>query len=606
MIIPGGSGGSAGSIGSWEDLINTPVLPLWEAAYQRVRTNNGRARIIVVSDSTGVGGVNPDVGWPYQLANAFTNSGISASADYCSAGVFALDTQRVTIGSSWTNDGLMLTAGGLSYKATTTTNAIVFKPQQPCTHGRVWFITQPGGGTVSIELKNNGSSVTTTTVSTDGADGISYLDVTSGGTLFGNPTFDVKYVSGGQVNVFGIEAWNGNCVTIINTSLGGSAIDDWSSTTNTRSWLNAVIAMAPDLILVAPGINSIPGTALSTYQSQIETFVAGVKAAGIDLAMMTFVPANPVDGTHNVSVAVQDSYVEINRAVATTEELPLIDVYKYFVSYDVSSAAPYSRYVDTWVHPAQNGYSAMTGLVYSILTANAKIPKTSNQKVTFDELNVNTNFSIRDGVMISKGGTGSSFFGAAAGGTGSSGINNTIVGDGAGALLSSGQNHTAVGKGALAASLSGKLNNTAIGYESLKACTGSNNTALGLQAGLIVSSGTDNTILGQKVGSTVLTTGSRNILIGNSNAVTTPAAGTNDFLNIGNIITGDLSSNFNLSLLNGAATAGSFGGGVKVMFISNATTVPTTNPTGGGILYVEAGALKYRGSSGTVTTLGVA
>ena len=38
-------------------------------------------------------------------------------------------------------------------------------------------------------------------------------------------------------------------------------------------------------------------------------------------------------------------------------------------------------------------------------------------------------------------------------------------------------------------------------------------------------------------------------------------------------------------------------------FVANATTVPTTNPVGGGILYVEAGALKYRGSSGTVTTI---
>lgn len=49
-----------------------------------------------------------------------------------------------------------------------------------------------------------------------------------------------------------------------------------------------------------------------------------------------------------------------------------------------------------------------------------------------------------------------------------------------------------------------------------------------------------------------------------------------------------------------------FGGGAKVLGIANATTVPTTNPTDGGVLYVEAGALKYRGSSGTVTTLAVA
>lgn len=57
---------------------------------------------------------------------------------------------------------------------------------------------------------------------------------------------------------------------------------------------------------------------------------------------------------------------------------------------------------------------------------------------------------------------------------------------------------------------------------------------------------------------------------------------------------------YNTTLL---ANAGSYGSGSGVLFLGNATTVPTTNPTGGGILYVEAGALKYRGSSGTVTTI---
>ena len=46
-----------------------------------------------------------------------------------------------------------------------------------------------------------------------------------------------------------------------------------------------------------------------------------------------------------------------------------------------------------------------------------------------------------------------------------------------------------------------------------------------------------------------------------------------------------------------------FGGGAGVIAIKSATTVPASNPTGGGVLYVESGALKYRGSSGTVTTI---
>ena len=41
----------------------------------------------------------------------------------------------------------------------------------------------------------------------------------------------------------------------------------------------------------------------------------------------------------------------------------------------------------------------------------------------------------------------------------------------------------------------------------------------------------------------------------------------------------------------------------KVIPMTNATTVPTTNLTTGGHLYVEGGALKFRGSAGTVTTV---
>jgi len=53
----------------------------------------------------------------------------------------------------------------------------------------------------------------------------------------------------------------------------------------------------------------------------------------------------------------------------------------------------------------------------------------------------------------------------------------------------------------------------------------------------------------------------------------------------------------------GIGTTNQFGGGAGVVGIANAGTVPASNPTAGGILYVEGGALKYRGSSGTVTTI---
>jgi len=53
----------------------------------------------------------------------------------------------------------------------------------------------------------------------------------------------------------------------------------------------------------------------------------------------------------------------------------------------------------------------------------------------------------------------------------------------------------------------------------------------------------------------------------------------------------------------GIRTTSQFGGGQGVMAIANASVAPSVNPAGGGILYVEDGALKYRGSKGTVTTI---
>jgi hypothetical protein len=54
------------------------------------------------------------------------------------------------------------------------------------------------------------------------------------------------------------------------------------------------------------------------------------------------------------------------------------------------------------------------------------------------------------------------------------------------------------------------------------------------------------------------------------------------------------------------ALSGAFGGGDGVIGLANATTAPNSNPSGGGVLYAEAGALKWRGSGGTVTTIAAA
>ncbi|MFF8279898.1 hyaluronoglucosaminidase [Streptomyces lateritius] len=53
----------------------------------------------------------------------------------------------------------------------------------------------------------------------------------------------------------------------------------------------------------------------------------------------------------------------------------------------------------------------------------------------------------------------------------------------------------------------------------------------------------------------------------------------------------------------GVAGAESYGGGDGVIGIRNATTPPTANPTNGGVLFAEGGALKWRGPAGSVTVI---
>lgn len=106
--------------------------------------------------------------------------------------------------------------------------------------------------------------------------------------------------------------------------------------------------------------------------------------------------------------------------------------------------------------------------------------------------------------------------------------------------------------------------------------------------------------------------------IGNINLTTGGFSPPNEYGGNINILAGSNSgsSNIILRLLTAGGSTAHFsfdtgtdagpGGGNGVIAIQNAGTNPSTNPTGGGILYVTAGALTYRGSSGTVTTIAVA
>lgn len=92
------------------------------------------------------------------------------------------------------------------------------------------------------------------------------------------------------------------------------------------------------------------------------------------------------------------------------------------------------------------------------------------------------------------------------------------------------------------------------------------------------------------------TNGVQNTVMGFNNSGSTDAQGTpNNHSYFGNL------NGYPLSFTSNGALLGTWAS--TEILIKNTTGAPGSNPSGGGYLYVESGALKYRGSSGTVTTI---
>ncbi len=176
-----------------------------------------------------------------------------------------------------------------------------------------------------------------------------------------------------------------------------------------------------------------------------------------------------------------------------------------------------------------------------------------------------------------------------------SGNGNLAVGVNAQVALTEGSDNTAIGASAQLALTSGN-GNLALGVSAQRGLTtGGDNVGLGVSALRSVTDGFINTAVGKDAGYTDGTTAtgasvSNTLLLGYGAQAT-----------VSNVaVIGSTTDRMSLCLGNYGAELGS---GRGVFALSNAQTNPSTNPSGGGVLYADGGALKWRGSSGTVTTI---
>jgi hypothetical protein len=175
--------------------------------------------------------------------------------------------------------------------------------------------------------------------------------------------------------------------------------------------------------------------------------------------------------------------------------------------------------------------------------------------------------SVLVGMWAGASATGSNnvFIGFRSGEVSSSAANNIYLGSSAGRYATA-SNNTLIGyQSGMAASGAGQLtgtDNTFLGFETgMVTTSGYGNTFIGDSAGIVNATGGDNTLLGKGTGAS-LNVESRNILIGAG----VDTDNTNDYLNIGNTIFGDMGTNPTTPLSNDAviSIAGNLGIGTSV------------------------------------------
>jgi len=165
--------------------------------------------------------------------------------------------------------------------------------------------------------------------------------------------------------------------------------------------------------------------------------------------------------------------------------------------------------------------------------ATAPATFTSGENPTASDATNNTLGGTSAGAALIAGGTGNTLFGKSAGDALTTGDNNVAIGlDALGASTTGGKQvaigyqammamdtdsseSVAIGAEALKTAASGSYVNVAVGAAALKLATGSNNTAVGWNAGTAVSSGVENSFLGCLAGAAA-TTPSGLVAIGNS------------------------------------------------------------------------------------------
>lgn len=360
-IANGGTGGNATTYQTNLQVASALNLPHWRAALARVASGTGTAKVFIIGDSQSLGynngmANNLLTSYPAMLMNMFNGAHIPATFENRIGDTLITDG-RFTIGS-WTDLGTMIVGGNqATYATAATSTAQSFTSTTPINSCNLIYYAGANAGAFSWQVDGGSSTTITETINT-----ISSATVTM---PLGVHKVGVNWVSG-IPGFIGFDCSNTTipAIDVIDAAATGTTTANWSSSTLTAgstTILQSTTFLNQDLTVIMLGGNDwcTLGEGATQFGTNLQAIITQAKTVG-DVLLVATTPTNPITNASGAcsllpSTAAQAAYIAVEPPLALSNNVPYLDIFDRWVSWNFSSASPYLYYESDGLHATPTG-----------------------------------------------------------------------------------------------------------------------------------------------------------------------------------------------------------------------------------------------------------
>lgn len=171
---------------------------------------------------------------------------------------------------------------------------------------------------------------------------------------FGDSVTGVYYHTGGRraytdmVAIALEQEYPGTTVSAINAGISSNTTEDALSRID-----RDVLAHQPDLVTIMFGLNDMTRVPLDAYEQNLVTIIQKCRTAGAEVLLCT---PNSLRNTNDRPIDKLEEYMAVVRAVAISEQTPLVDCYRAFESVRERDELDWAFLMSDDIHPNMDGH----------------------------------------------------------------------------------------------------------------------------------------------------------------------------------------------------------------------------------------------------------